>query len=231
MSKERKTSETSNITSSYLAAGFFGSLLSWPLSEWLGRKRAIQVTSSIFIIGAVVMTATTSSLAMIYVGRVLTGLGVGALTGIIPSYIAEVAPPAIRGQLTGYFDVSYNVGSVCGFWINYGINQNMDPTQAITFRIPIAMQIVPGGLLALGSFFLTESPTLLIRKGKREQAMKNLTYLRQLPEDHQYMLEEVGMIEARLAEQAELARGKENWRGVLRGAFNECKVPSIRYRL
>jgi MFS family permease len=101
MTKSQRTSETSNITSSYLAAGFFGSIFSWPLGEMLGRVRSIQVTSVIFVVGVVLMTATTSSLPMMYGGRVLTGLGVGALTGIIPSYIAEVAPPAIRGQLTG----------------------------------------------------------------------------------------------------------------------------------
>lgn len=61
----------------------------------------MQVTSAIFLVGVVLMTATTSSLGMMYGGRALTGFGVGALTGIIPSYIAEVAPPAIRGQLTG----------------------------------------------------------------------------------------------------------------------------------
>lgn len=101
MSRAQRTSETANVTSSYLAAGFFGSIGSWPLGEMLGRVRSIQVTSAIFLAGVVVMTATTTSLPMIYAGRVLTGLGVGALTGIIPSYIAEVAPPAIRGQLTG----------------------------------------------------------------------------------------------------------------------------------
>lgn len=107
----------------------------------------------------------------------------------------------------------------------------MDATLPVTFRIPIAMQFVPGGLLAIGTLFLTESPALLLRKGKKEQAMKNLCYLRQLPEDHQYMLEEVGMIEARLAEQNELAGGKNNLAGVLRGAFTELKIDSIRYRL
>jgi MFS family permease len=101
MSLSQRTQETSNITSVYLAAGFFGALFAWPSSETLGRVRAMQLTSSIFLVGVVLMTATTSSLGMMYAGRVLTGFGVGALTGIIPSYIAEVAPPAIRGQLTG----------------------------------------------------------------------------------------------------------------------------------
>lgn len=191
----------------------------------------MQVTSVIFILGAVLMTATTSSLPMMYAGRVFTGFGVGALTGIIPSYIAEVAPPAIRGQLTGYFDVAYQVGSLVGFWVNYGINVNMDRTLPITFRIPIALQLVPGGMLAIGTLILRESPALLIRRDKREQAMKNLCYLRQLPEDHQYILEEVGMIEARLEAERELTGGQVGWFALLKGSFTEFKIPSIRYRI
>jgi MFS family permease len=101
MTKGQRTSNTANITSSYLAAGFFGSIFAWPSSETIGRVRSMQLTSAIFLVGVVLMTATTSSLGMMYGGRVLTGFGVGALTGIIPSFIAEVAPPAIRGQLTG----------------------------------------------------------------------------------------------------------------------------------
>lgn len=107
----------------------------------------------------------------------------------------------------------------------------MDIDSPETFRIPIAVQFIPGGLLAIGTFFLTESPALLLRQGKKERALKNLCYLRQLPADHQYMLEEVGMIEARLEEQAALSRGKDNWLGLLRGAFGELKIQSIRYRL
>ena len=51
-------------------------------------------------------------------GRVLTGLGVGSLTAVIPSYISEVSPIAIRGQLTGYFEVAYQVGGLVGFWVS-----------------------------------------------------------------------------------------------------------------
>lgn len=101
MTPHEKTTNTSNLTSAYLAAGFFGAVFAWPSSESLGRIRAMQVTCTIFLTGAILMTATANNLDMMYAGRVLTGFGVGALTGIIPSYIAEVAPTAIRGQLTG----------------------------------------------------------------------------------------------------------------------------------
>ncbi|KAH7075300.1 putative hexose transport-related protein [Paraphoma chrysanthemicola] len=231
MSAAARTATTSNITSSYLAAGFFGSLFAWPSSESLGRIKAMQLTCTIFLVGAILMTATTSSMPMMYAGRVLTGFGVGALTGIIPSYIAEVAPTAIRGQLTGYFDVAYQVGSLVGFWINYGINQNLGTKSSITFRIPMAVQIIPGAALAIGTIFLRESPTLLWRKGKREQAIKNLCYLRQLPAEHQYMLEEVGRIEARLEEEERLSNGQTGWVALLRGSSAELKTSSMKYRL
>lgn len=107
----------------------------------------------------------------------------------------------------------------------------MDKASAITFRIPIAMQFVPGGLLAIGTLILRESPALLYRAGKRDKAIANLCYLRQLPADHQYMLEEVGMIEARLAEENDLSGGRKGWLGLLRGSLAEAKTPSIRYRL
>jgi hypothetical protein len=107
----------------------------------------------------------------------------------------------------------------------------MGVDSAITFRIPVAIQIVPGGALLLGSIILRESPTLLWRKGKREEAIKNLCYLRQLPADHQYMLEEVGRIEARLEEEERLSDGGTGWVALLRGSTAEMKTASIKYRL
>jgi hypothetical protein len=118
-----------------------------------------------------------------------------------------------------------------GFWINYGIQQNIGVDGVITFRIPMAVQLIPGGALALGTLILRESPTLLYRKGKKEQAIKNLCYLRQLPADHRYMLEEFGRIEARLQEEEQLSGGQTGWVALLRGSTAELKTPSMRYRL
>ncbi|KAF2447364.1 putative hexose transport-related protein [Karstenula rhodostoma CBS 690.94] len=198
MSASAGTSTMSNITSTHLVAGFFGSLFAWPSSEALDRIRAMQLTCAVFMVGAVLMTATTSSLPMMYAGRVLTGFGVDALTGIIPSYIAEVAPTAIRGQLTGHFDV----GSLVGFWINYGITKNMGVHSAIPFCIPLAIQIIPGGVLLLRTLILRGSPTLLWRK-------------------------EVG----RLEEEQRLSGGQTGCVALLRGSTAEMKTSSIRYRL
>lgn len=121
--------------------------------------------------------------------------------------------------------------SLVGFWVNYGINQNMDKASTVTFRIPIALQFVPGGLLAIGTLILRESPALLYRTGQQDKAIENLCYLRQLPADHQYMLEEIGMIEARLVEENKLSGGRGGWVALLQGAGAEMKNRSVRYRI
>lgn len=153
-----------------------------------------------------------------------------------------VLTPYFTGRVPGRVNASSQIvirmtcadsppSSLVGFWVNYGINQNMEVGSTVTFRIPIALQFIPGGLLALGTLILRESPALLYRRGKKERAIKNLCYLRQLPAEHQYMLEEVGMIEARLAEETKLSGGRSGWLALLRGAGTELKNRSIRYRL
>jgi sugar porter (SP) family MFS transporter len=67
------------------------------------------------------------------------------------------------------------------------------------WQIPFAIQLVPGGCLLIGAFWLRESPRWLFANGKREEAMKNLCWIRgDLPADHPYLVEEVEAIEAQI---------------------------------
>lgn len=94
-----------NIVSTFQAGCFFGSLLTFPLAEKYGRKRAILLAASVFIIGGILMTASHGKIAMLIAGRAIAGLGIGASSLIVPVYIAETAPPSIRGRLIGIFEV------------------------------------------------------------------------------------------------------------------------------
>ncbi|PGH15690.1 hypothetical protein AJ79_02284 [Helicocarpus griseus UAMH5409] len=59
----------------------------------------------------------------------------------------------------GAFESFYQTGAVIGFWINYGIVHNIDTDNSIAWRIPMAVQLIPAGLLALMIPVLKESPT------------------------------------------------------------------------
>ncbi|KAK1585876.1 quinate transporter [Colletotrichum navitas] len=212
---------SSNITSAFQAGALGGAVLCFFITERLGRKWTLQANVVMFIVGAILMTVATDQLSFIYAGRVLTGLGCGGITATVPSYIGELSIPSIRGILTGLFEVAYQIGSVIGFWINYGITKTLDPNLPISWRIPMAFQLVPAGILFAGCFFIHESPLWLLRQNKTEKAHKVLEGLRDLPIDHKYMQEELDMFQKKIDEERAVAAqyGTGQW-AYLRGVAN-----------
>ncbi|EFQ25200.1 uncharacterized protein GLRG_00344 [Colletotrichum graminicola M1.001] len=211
----------SNITSAFQAGALGGAVLCFFITERLGRKWTLQANVVIFIVGAILMTVATDQLSFIYAGRALTGLGCGGITATVPSYIGELSIPSIRGILTGLFEVAYQLGSVIGFWINYGITKTLDSDQPVSWTVPMAFQLVPAGILFAGCFFIHESPLWLLRQNKTEKAHKVLEGLRDLPIDHKYMQEELDMFQKKIDEERAVAAqyGTGQW-AYLRGVAN-----------
>lgn len=77
------------------------------------------VFASVFVLGAGLMLGANGNrgLGLIYGGRVLAGIGVGGCSMIVPIYISEIAPPAVRGQLVGIYELGWQVGGLVGFWV------------------------------------------------------------------------------------------------------------------
>lgn len=67
--------------------------------------------------------------------------------------------------------------------------------------IPFAVQLIPAGMMLIGGIFVRESPRWLFFRGRRDEAITNLSWIRQLPEDDIYMIEEVTAIDQALEEQ------------------------------
>jgi len=202
MSADHLALVKANIVSVYQAGAFFGALSAYTTAYFLGRKKSLWIFSAVFIVGAAMMLGATGAkgLGLIIGGRVLAGVGVGGASMIVPIYISELAPPAIRGRLVGIYELGWQLGGLVGFWINYGISETLKPSHS-QWLIPFAVQLIPGGLLAIGSFWLKESPRWLLSKGRRDEALKNLAWIRNLPTDHIYMIEEVAFLDAALEEQ------------------------------
>jgi len=112
-----------NIVSLFIAGAFFGAIFTYGLGHWLGRKWSLVVASALFTLGAGLSCGTkgSSGLGIMYGGRVLTGLGTGVASNIIPIYISELAPPAIRGRLVGFYELGWQIGGLVGFWINVSV--------------------------------------------------------------------------------------------------------------
>ncbi|KAG4423887.1 hypothetical protein IFR04_003032 [Cadophora malorum] len=198
-SKHEQNLISENIVSLYQAGAFFGAFFAYAAGHYLGRKKGLQIFAGIFILGAGLMLGANRSrgLGLIYGGRVLAGIGVGGASNLTPIYISELSPPAIRGRLVGLYEMGWQIGGVVGFWINYGVSVTM-PANHEQWIIPFAVQLIPAGLMFIGLFFIKESPRWLMTRNQRTKALKNLCWLRKLPSDDMYMLEEVSAIDAAL---------------------------------
>lgn len=185
-----------NIVSIYQAGAFFGSLAAYVSSYFLGRRWSLILFCLIFSLGAGLMLGANGDrgLGLILGGRVLAGFGVGGCSNMTPIYIAELSPPAVRGRLVGIYELGWQIGGLVGFWINYGVNTTLEPSHS-QWLIPFAVQLIPSGLLLVFAPFIPESPRWLFMKGRRDEAMKALCWMRNLEPTDEYIKEEVRYID------------------------------------
>lgn len=68
------------------------------IADKISRKYSIVVAVLVFTVGSILQTAS-NGYAMLIVGRLVGGVGIGMLSMVAPLYISEISPPEIRGAL------------------------------------------------------------------------------------------------------------------------------------
>lgn len=69
---------------------FISSLLVGRLGDLIGRRKTILYGSIVFFVGGA-LQAFATGLPMMMAGRIVAGLGVGALSTIVPVYQSEIS--------------------------------------------------------------------------------------------------------------------------------------------
>ncbi|KAI5365126.1 putative major facilitator, sugar transporter, major facilitator superfamily [Septoria linicola] len=156
---------------------FLAALAIFPISEKFGRKTTVQIACLIFITGVILQVIPSRSLVCFYLGRFVSGLGLGSATAVVPSYNAEQAPKEIRGKLGSGMQLLFAAGVLISYWVDYATVHNM-PTSSAQWQIPVGLQIVPAAVLAIGLFWQRESIRWLVKKGRNEEAWEALIWMR-----------------------------------------------------
>lgn len=137
------------------------------VAEKLGRRKTTRLGSLLFSIGGFIQTVSTN-LTILGIGRFISGMGVGFLSGTAPTYMIEISSPELRGFL-GCVQFTGNIlGYSSSIWLDYFcsyIESNK------SFRIPLASQAVFGLILFFGSFVLVESPRWLLEHDHDEEGL------------------------------------------------------------
>ncbi|KAI7536169.1 hypothetical protein KC331_g11626, partial [Hortaea werneckii] len=141
LSKGQAADLSANIASTLQAGCFFGSLIASWIADKLGRRTGLIIAALVTCVGVVIQSAAQGSIPTMYVGRLVAGLGVGAASMVVPLYISESAPRAIRGGLTGIYQLYIVFGVMIAFWINYGSIEHL--TGQSTYIVPLVLQALP----------------------------------------------------------------------------------------
>jgi len=196
-----------SIITSLLSAGtFVGALGQAFTSDRFGRKHSITFWSVIFTIGVVIQTASNRSLAQLSIGRFVAGLGVGAMSAIVPLYNGEAAPRKIRGTLLTFYQLQIIFGIFLSYIIDLGTHSI--PNSA-SWRIPVGLQMLWGLFLISGMFFLPESPRYLLGTNREEDARKAIAEVNGVPIEDPLVQEVIEELAAGIRE--ENKGGKATW--------------------
>jgi SP family arabinose:H+ symporter-like MFS transporter len=168
------TSHTLTATLSIVAAG--------PLADRFGRRAVLRAAAVVFAVSAAV-AAAASSFGELIVARLLSGLGVGAVFVAAPMYIAEIAPPAVRGRMVTFNQLFIVTGIFLAFSSNYAIVSfegagggwlPMLDLRDSGWRWMLGVGVVPAAAYLFALLFVPESPRWHAMHGRFDAARRIL---------------------------------------------------------
>lgn len=162
-------------TSSVLIGAIAGAVAGGVLGDRLGRRWSIILATLLFLAGTVIVSVATG-MSDFLIGRVLIGAAIGVASFMVPLYISELAPAAIRGGMVSLNQFAVTVGIL----VSYGVNYVFSHTE--NWHAMFAVGVVPGLVLIVGMYFLPESPRWLVSVQRKDGAARVLQRIRARPD-------------------------------------------------
>jgi len=159
------------VVSCVLVGALLGTIAGGVLADRFGRRRVIIATSALFAVGAI-ETALSPSIILLIAGRIIVGAAIGVASFTTPLYISEVSPVKIRGRLVSINQVALTSGIVISYLVDYSL------VDIQGWRWMFGLAAIPAAVLAIGMYFLPESPRWLVGQNLIDSAKKTLIRIR-----------------------------------------------------
>ncbi len=149
--------------------GIAGALLSGVLARILGRKKSLLLAGFIFT-AVSAYSALLPDLPILSACRFALGFAVGIASFVVPLYLSETAPAAIRGSMGTLFQLMITLGIFLISLSNVYIARTV-ATPATALTLMFLTITLFAALMFVGGFILPESPRWLMLKGRKEEAV------------------------------------------------------------
>jgi benzoate transport len=162
------------VISASLAGMVAGSVFLAPFADRMGRRPTILVCL-VLMAGGMLMTATASSILMLGVYRVITGIGIGAIIPAITAVSAEFSNEKRRNFAVSAMTIGFPVGGLVGGMISAEL-VDMSGWRAIF----VAGGLITAGFIPVVWFLMPESIEFLSARGGSDALRKINTILRRM---------------------------------------------------
>ena len=154
------------VVSLSLAGALVGSFAALVFGDGIGRKKELITASALYGTGAA-MIYFSPGYSVVLIGRLMYGIGIGFAMHAAPAYIAETAPPRIRGLLISLKEGFIVLGILLGYLVSYLCSDTV-----AGWRIDYGLAGILAAFLGIGMAYLPESPRwlLLSNAGKNAAA-------------------------------------------------------------
>lgn len=165
------TGDREVVVSAILVGAMVGAPVAGVLSARHGRRPVIIAVAAVFAVGALASAGAPNTVSLT-LARLVLGLAVGGASNTVPVYIAETAPPAVRGRLMVLFQLMVAIGQLVSYLVGYAL------AGPGGWRWMFGLAALPALALAAGMLPLPESPRYLVGQDRRDLAHRVLTRLR-----------------------------------------------------
>jgi MFS transporter, SP family, arabinose:H+ symporter len=168
--------------SSLTLTATLGMMISGPLSNAYGRRYILRWAAVFFAVSALA-SALAPDFTSLVIARMVGGFGVGAALIIAPMYIAEIAPPKLRGRLVSLNQLNIVLGISVAFFTNYLVLRLSQSDLAwaksmgivqYQWRWMLGLETLPAVLYFGFLFIVPRSPRWLLMRGREGEALNVL---------------------------------------------------------
>lgn len=136
-----------------------GNIVAGPMSDKFGRKQVLLITAMLFTVSAI-WSATATTYVSFVIARIIGGVGIGGAILIAPIYIAEIAPPKLRGSLVSLNQLNIVVGISVAYFSNYFLKD----LAGESWRWMLGVEAIPAIIYFVALFAVPRSPRWLIQR-------------------------------------------------------------------
>jgi MFS family permease len=136
-----------------------GNIVAGPMSDRFGRKKVLLFTAVLFTVSAF-WSATATTYVTFVIARIIGGIGIGGAILIAPIYIAEIAPPKLRGSLVSLNQLNIVIGISVAYFSNYFLKD----LEGESWRWMLGVEAIPAFLYFVALFAVPRSPRWLIQR-------------------------------------------------------------------